>query len=236
MAVYCSILQQIAVYGSILQYIAVYCSTSQYIAFSRGHRSKLIWSCYYYYTSNLCSNIWVMIATDQAIIDRIYQRIFIQRRIWRKRIFNIIWVKFDRIGPGLTWTKQTKNEKLWKNLKGNFFIKSDVWFLWPQKTTIYMIKWRNNDNCRGEEGVLTFMFEWHGQYGTPCDNIEFMARMHSTYDANNQQFWEKNVLEKNLWNNDSLTSKFHSRCKNWLVLKLPHNYLLLVTQHVDVWS
>ena len=25
--------------------------------------------------------------------------------------------------------------------------------------------------CRGEEDVLTFMFEWHGQYGTPSDNI-----------------------------------------------------------------
>ena len=44
-AVYCSISQYIAVCHSISQYIAVYRSTSQYIAFSRGHRSKFIWSC-----------------------------------------------------------------------------------------------------------------------------------------------------------------------------------------------
>ena len=46
-AVYCSISQYIEVYRSILLYIAVYCSTLQYIAFSRGHRSKFIWSCWF---------------------------------------------------------------------------------------------------------------------------------------------------------------------------------------------
>ena len=46
-AVYCSLSQHIAVYRSILQYIAEYRSSSQYIAFSRGHRSKFIWSCLY---------------------------------------------------------------------------------------------------------------------------------------------------------------------------------------------
>ena len=34
-------------YGRVSQYIAAYCSTSQYITFSRGHRSKFIWSCFY---------------------------------------------------------------------------------------------------------------------------------------------------------------------------------------------
>ena len=47
-AVYRSILQYIAdfaVYRSLSQFIAVYRSVSHFIAFSRGHRSKFIWSC-----------------------------------------------------------------------------------------------------------------------------------------------------------------------------------------------
>ena len=45
-AVYRRISQYIAGYRRISQYIAVYCSISHYIAFSRGHRSKFIWSCF----------------------------------------------------------------------------------------------------------------------------------------------------------------------------------------------